>query len=115
MFDSFKEFRQTIKQADLEDTIVPIVTSSSVASRHWDTQLAMVFIDGGHSFESALTDYQSWACHVLPGGILAIHDIFPDPAEGGQAPYKIWKMALTSGDYEELEIMNTLGFLRRKG
>ncbi len=115
VFDSFKEFRQTLKRADLEDTVVPIVTSSSVASRCWATQLAMVFIDGGHSFESVLNDYQSWACHILPGGILAIHDIFPDPADGGQAPYKIWEMALASGDFEKLEIVNTLGFLRRKG
>ena len=113
VFDSFKEFRQTLKRANLENTVVPIVASSFVASRCWTIQLSMVFIDGGHSFESALNDYQSWACHVLPGGILAIHDIFPDPADGGQAPYKIWKMALASGNYEELEIVNTLGLLRR--
>ena len=57
------------------------------------TPLAMVFIDGGHSLEAALCDYRSWAPHVVQGGILAIHDIFPDPTEGGQAPHEIWKMA----------------------
>ncbi|MCP4749322.1 MAG: class I SAM-dependent methyltransferase [Proteobacteria bacterium] len=112
-FDSFREFRRTLKRTQLEDCVVPIVTSSSVAAQSWATPLAMVFIDGGHSLEAVLSDYRSWAGHVIPGGILAIHDIFPDPTQGGQAPYEIWKMALASGLFEKVEVVNTLGILRR--
>ncbi len=111
--DSFKEFRKTINQAGLNETVIPIVTSSVIASKQWVTPLAMVFIDGGHSMEAAMGDYRSWAGHIVQGGILAIHDLFPDPSRGGQAPYEIWKLALGSGLFEELEIINTLGFLRR--
>lgn len=113
LVDSFKTFRRTIRQARLEDTVVPIVAGSGVASRGWLTPLAMVFIDGGHSVEAALCDYRSWACHIVPQGILAIHDIFKDPSQGGQAPYDIWKLACASGLFEEIEIVDTLGFLRR--
>ena len=74
----------------------------------------MVFIDGGHSRESALTDYRSWASHVLPGGILAIHDIFEDPDAGGQAPYEIYQLALASGLFEAREMTGTLGVLERR-
>lgn len=112
--DSFREFRQTIRAASLEDIVVPVVAPSAVAARHWHTPLAMVFIDGGHSIEAALTDYQSWSSHVVPGGILAIHDIFPDPEAGGQAPYDIYKLSLASGLFEEIERVKTLGLLRRK-
>ena len=73
----------------------------------------MVFIDGGHSLDAALTDYRCWASLVMRGGILAIHDIFKDASLGGQAPYTIWQMALTSGLFEEIRLVNSLGLLRR--
>lgn len=111
--DSFRTFRNTIARAQLEDTVVPIVAPSTVAARHWATPLALVFIDGGHALETALGDYRSWASHVMPGGLLLIHDIFPDPADGGQAPYDIYKLALASGLFEALPTINTLGVLRR--
>lgn len=111
--DSFGEFRKTLALAGLEDTVVPIVAPSFVAARCWATPLALVFIDGGHSLEAAMTDYTCWAAHVMPGGFLAIHDIFPDPARGGQAPYTIYKLAVASGLFEERPMMETLGVLRR--
>ncbi len=111
--DSFPVFRDTLARAKLEDTVVPIVATSLVAARHWATPLGMVFIDGGHSLEAALCDYRSWSSHIALGGILAIHDIFPDPAKGGQAPYHIWQLAKASGLFEPLETINTLGILRR--
>ena len=38
---------------------------------------------------AAQADYVGWARWVAPGGALAIHDVFPDAADGGQAPYGI--------------------------
>lgn len=111
--DSFRVFRQTMSRANLEDTVVPIVAPSTVAGRHWATPLALVFIDGGHAYATALADYRSWAAHVMPGGLLLIHDLFPNPDEGGQAPYDIYKLALASGLFEPLPMINTLGVLRR--
>lgn len=114
LMDSFRTFRTTIRAARLDDTVVPIVSSSAVASRHWATPLGMVFIDGGHSEEAAQTDYRCWSTFIKPGGILAIHDIFPNPADGGQAPYNIWKLAKASGLFDELPTVNTLGVFRRR-
>lgn len=114
LMDTFKEFRKNMRAADLDDTVVPVVSSSGVAAKHWQTPLSMVFIDGGHSFEAALTDYQSWASWVKPGGILAIHDIFFSEAEGGQAPHTIYKLAKASGLFDELPMVNTLALLRKK-
>ena len=102
-----------MRLAELEETVVPIVASSMVAAKKWATPLGMVFIDGGHSLDAAMTDYRSWSRHIVPGGILAIHDIFPDPKDGGQAPYTIYKLAKSSGLFEELIRVKTLGLLRR--
>lgn len=113
VMDSFREFRKNIHAAGLDNTVVPIVASSELASRAWATPLSMVFIDGGHSLQAAMTDYRCWATHVIPGGVLAIHDIFPNPQDGGQAPLTIYNLALASGLFEPLPMVNTLGMLRR--
>lgn len=113
LMDSFPSFRQTLIRADLLDTVIPIVAPSQLAARQWATPLAMVFIDGGHSMEAALTDYRSWAGHIMRGGLLAIHDVFPNPADGGRPPYEIWKLAQASGLFEALPLVQSLGVLRR--
>lgn len=112
--DTFREFRKNIDRAGLQHSVVPIVATSQLASRQWSTPLSMVFIDGGHSMEAAMTDYRCWAGHIMSGGILAIHDLFPNPAEGGQAPITIYRLALASELFEEIEVVNTLGLLRRR-
>jgi predicted O-methyltransferase YrrM len=113
--DSLPTFRRTLARAQLESVVVPIVASSSQAGRFWQTPLALVFIDGGHSLEAALADYRTWAAHIAVGGYLAIHDIFPNPADGGQAPFEIYQLALASGLFEPVEMRRTLGVLRRIG
>ncbi|WP_116367881.1 class I SAM-dependent methyltransferase [Parahaliea mediterranea] len=113
LVDTFGEFRRNIRAAGLDDTVVPLVSSSEVVARHWRISLGMVFIDGGHSLDAALLDYRCWSAHLLQGGILAIHDLFPDPFEGGQAPWAIYRLALASGLFEAVERVNTLGILRR--
>ncbi|MGA3085132.1 MAG: class I SAM-dependent methyltransferase [Thermodesulfobacteriota bacterium] len=113
--DTFPFFRRTIEKAGLEETIVPMVCESALAARGWSTPLSLVFIDGGHAFESAYQDYQNWAGHLLPGGYLLIHDIFEDPKQGGQAPFRVYQMALASGLFLELPRVKTLGVLKRRG
>ena len=112
--NTFPFFQNTLKRTGLEDTVVPIVSSSAVAGKMWKTPLAMLFIDGGHSFEAAHTDFLTWAYHIQPSGFLVIHDIFFDPEQGGQAPRQVYEIALASGDFEPLEMIQSLGVLKRK-
>ena len=111
--DSLPEFRRNVARAELEQVVVPLVGSSQTLGRFWNIPLGLVFIDGGHSLEAALTDYRTWAPHVASGGYLAIHDIFQDPAEGGQAPHHIYNLARESGLFEDLGLTKTLATLRR--
>ena len=112
--DTFRQFRKTIESMGLEDTVVAIVSRSDLAARQWATPLGMVFIDGGHTSEAALADYGCWAPHIMPGGYLLIHDIFEDPAHGGQAPRQIYHLAYSSGQFDSLPMTKTLGVLQRK-
>jgi len=112
--DTFGFFKKTIETAGLENTVIPIVCSSDLAARMWNTPLSLVFIDGGHTFQTAYRDYNSWAGHIMQGGFLLIHDIFKDPDQGGQAPYYIYKLAVKSGMFIELPMIKTLGILQRR-
>ncbi len=111
--DTFRTFRETLEKADLEDTVVPIVSKSSLTAKMWATPLSLVFIDGGHTFAAAYNDYNCWAKHIMPGGYLLVHDIFKNPEEGGQAPYHVYKLAIASGQFKVLEMTKTLGVLQR--
>lgn len=113
--DTFKTFRQTLSNANLEETVIPLVCRSDVAARFWARQLSLVFIDGGHAAETVQLDYQCWAQHIMPGGYLVFHDIFPNPQDGGQAPYDVYQSALTSGEFIEMPMVKSLGILHKIG
>lgn len=110
---TFPLFRKTLQELSLEDTVIPIVSRSDIASRSWRTPLSLIFIDGGHTFETVFTDYNCWTSYLLSGGYLIIHDVFFDPALGGQAPRCIYQLALASGLFWELPMVRTMGILQR--
>jgi MMP 1-O-methyltransferase len=112
--DTFKFFRKTITDFDLEDIVIPVIGRSATIGRVWETPLSLIFIDGSHAYESVLSDYEIWAKNLLPGGYLLFHDIFPDPSKGGQAPYRVYQKAVASGVYEERPLCESLGILIRK-
>jgi len=114
LVDTFPDFRKTLALAGLENTVVPMICRSELAARSWATPLGLVFIDGGHSYEATRKDYDGWHKHILPGGYLLIHDIFSDPAKGGQAPYDVYSYAIASGAYRELPMVGTLGILQKR-
>ncbi|WP_084370225.1 MULTISPECIES: class I SAM-dependent methyltransferase [Microbispora] len=111
--DSLPFFRRTIAEAGLEDEVVAVVGASATVARHWATPLAMLFIDGGHSEEPVTADYEGWAPHLMEGGALVFHDIYPDPADGGQAPYRVYRRALGSGAFTEARAVGSLRLLVR--
>jgi predicted O-methyltransferase YrrM len=114
LIDTLPLFRHTLAVFALEDTVIPIVGRSETIGRAWQTPLSLIFIDGSHAYESVLKDYQIWSKHLMPGGYLVFHDIFPDPGKGGQAPYRVYQLAVASRQYEELPLFVSLGILKRK-
>ena len=111
--DTLGTFRRTIHDAGLESTVVAVVGDSVTVGAVWTTPLALLFIDGGHGREPAHRDFETWAPHVVVGGALLIHDVFPDPADGGRPPYEIYCRALESGAFEEVGATGSLRVLRR--
>jgi predicted O-methyltransferase YrrM len=112
LMDTLPYFRRTMRAAGLEDVVTAIVGRSVTVAAMWSTPLAMLFIDGGHAEEHAQNDYTGWAKFVVSQGVLAIHDVFEDPADGGQAPYHVYQRAIADG-FLEIRQVGSLRILRR--
>ncbi|HEX9236067.1 MAG TPA: class I SAM-dependent methyltransferase [Actinomycetota bacterium] len=113
--DTLPRFRATLESSGLEDFVVTVIGRSATVAAVWCTPAALVFIDGGHTDEAARADYEGWAPWVMPGGALVIHDVFPNPADGGQAPMRIWSRARDSGAFAERRAAGSLRVLERVG
>ncbi|MCK4176258.1 class I SAM-dependent methyltransferase [Aciditerrimonas ferrireducens] len=112
--DTLPFWRRAVADADLEGAVVGLVGDSPTVAAHFAQPLHFCFIDGGHGEAPAWADYRGWAPKVVPGGVLAIHDVFPDPADGGRPPYELWCDAVASGDWSELGTWGSLRALERR-
>ena len=114
LMDTLPFFRSAVRAAGIESSVVAVVGQSPVVASHWSTPVAFLFIDGGHGVQPARDDFAGWTPHVAVGGTLAIHDVFPDPADGGRPPYEeIYRPAIDGGRFELASITGSLRTLRR--
>ena len=111
--DTLPHWRRSVAAARLEAVIVGVVGDSPTVASRWTTPLDFCFIDGGHGDEPAWADYRGWAPLVRTGGFLAIHDVFPDPADGGRPPYDLWSDAMGSGEWVETAVCGSLRVIQR--
>ncbi|GHC94413.1 hypothetical protein GCM10007079_44840 [Nocardiopsis terrae] len=110
-FDTLPHFRHTIVGAGLEEEVIAIAGASVDVAAVWGTELGMLFIDGGHSETAAQNDYEGWTPHIAVGGALVIHDVFPNPEDGGRPPYNIYCRALDSGRFKEVRVVGSMRVL----
>ena len=113
LLDTLPGFRSTLAPTGLESHVIAIVGRSAQVARFWQHPVGMLFIDGGHTEAAAQADYEGWAPRIVRGGALAIHDVFPDPADGGRPPYNVYLRALASGAFKEVSVTGSLRVLER--
>jgi predicted O-methyltransferase YrrM len=111
--ETLPSLRRTLWDAGLDDVVTAIVGSTQQVARWWTSPLTFLFLDGNHTEEVAQHDYASFAPYLVVGGVLAVHDVFPDPADGGQPPWHVVQRAVGSGAFEEVSVTRSLRVLRR--
>jgi predicted O-methyltransferase YrrM len=112
VMDTLPRFRRAVYEAGVEPNVVALVGDSPTVAAVWQTALAFLFIDGGHGREPAHRDYDGWIPHVVPGGTLCIHDVFPNPEDGGRPPYELYLRSLADG-FVPVGTAGSLRVLRR--
>lgn len=113
--DTLTPFRRAIRAAELEDVVVAMVGRSAAIGKAWGRPVGLLFLDGGHALKTALEDWRAWAGHIAPGGLLAIHDVFPNPSQGGRPPFEVHQLALASGLFSPCGALGALHWLERVG
>lgn len=68
--------RENLARAGLANQVEIVVATSEVAAADWSRPISLLWIDGDHSYESALRDFQLWEPHLLPDAVVALHDTF---------------------------------------
>jgi predicted O-methyltransferase YrrM len=112
--DTLPSLRGTLAEAGLDDAVSVLVATTQQVARWWTTPLTFLFLDGNHTEEVAQHDYAAFARHLLPGGLLAVHDVFPDPRDGGQPPWHVVQRALGEGTFDQVGECGSLRVLRRR-
>ena len=112
-FNTLPEFLKNLKKSNLNNYILPLIGTSKELAKEWKLPLGMVFIDGGHSMEAALADYEYWYPHIVENGYLLIHDVFPNPEDGGRPPYEIFCVAKKSKKFKNISLVKSLAVLKK--
>ena len=112
LLDTLPAFRRTWDE-HVKDVVSIVVATTAQVATWWRTPVEFLFLDGNHVEEMAQHDYAAFAPHVSVGGLLAVHDVFPDPADGGQAPWHVVERALGDG-FEQVSQTGSLRILRRR-
>jgi MMP 1-O-methyltransferase len=107
--------RHTLHDAGLEGTVTLLVGSTQQVAPWWTSPLELLFLDGNHTEEVAQHDFAAFARHLTAGALLLVHDVFPDPRDGGRAPWHVVERALRSGGFAPVSVTGSLRVLRRTG
>jgi len=86
---TFDQFQANIRNAAVQDSIVPLVKMSTDAAKDFNHPVSLLFIDGAHDYDSVKADFEAWYPKVINGGTVAFHD-----TTGWEGPRRLVRTAL---------------------
>ena len=110
--ETLPHLRRTLWDAGLDDVVSVLVGTTQQVARWWSVPLTLLFLDGNHTEQVAQHDYAAYAPHLVPGGLLLVHDVFERPEDGGRPPWNVYQRALREG-FVDVSATGSLRVLRR--
>jgi len=102
---TFEEFRENIRNAKVDDIIVPMVKTSKEAAQDFKEPVEFVFVDGDHKYELVKLDFELWFPKLVKGGIMAFHDV-----RGRNGPRKVFREAICkSRTFTNIGLVESMG------
>lgn len=108
---TYKEFKENLREAGLNNRVVSVVKTSEGAARNWKKKsIRFLFIDGLHDYESTLQDFSLWEPFVRKGGIIAFHDAFC----GHTGPQRVvLEKVFKKYRFSELGVIGSIVYIRK--
>jgi len=95
-------FERNIARAGIADLVTQIPEYSAVVGSRWNRPIALLWIDGDHSYTAALQDAALFAPWVVDGGVVAFHD-----ATQGDLP-RVVRKVFGEAQYSALGIVDSI-------
>lgn len=106
---TFDEFKENIKNANVDDIVIPIVKTSAEAAKNFDDPVELIFIDGAHEYDLVKLDFDLWLPKVADGGIMAFHD-----TKGHRGPAKlVEKFVYKSENFRAIRLADSITFAKK--
>lgn len=102
-----KTFQKNIEKNGLKEFIQFSKMKSEELSRTWKLPIKALWIDGDHTLEGANHDYHLFKKHLVPGAIIAYHDVLHD----FDGPIDVFlKELLQSDEFGDCGIWGSIGW-----
>jgi predicted O-methyltransferase YrrM len=85
-------------------------TFRRVATLLGGRSVEFLFIDGDHSRDGVWQDFNMYSALVAPGGLIAFHDISPNPAEWTHGVARFWQEFTAEHETKERVVSGEPGF-----
>ena len=72
---SWEDFRASLERAGVAHGVEAHRVHSRDLARGWNRPIRFVWIDGDHTYLGAKEDIELFRRHLVPGGIVAMHDV----------------------------------------
>jgi predicted O-methyltransferase YrrM len=83
-------FTANLARAGVAADVEPLVTTSAEAANRLRGPVALLFVDGDHSFEGAAADALTWLPRVVEGGTVMFHDVATSGYSGPRRVFQRW-------------------------
>ena len=96
--DTLPFFRRTIEDAGLEDVVVAVIGRlADGRPRTGPRRSGCCSSTAATRTTSRSPTTRAGPATSRPAALLVFHDVFEDPADGGQAPFDVWQRAVADG------------------
>jgi predicted O-methyltransferase YrrM len=90
------------------EVVSVISLPSAQAAKAWPAQsVGLLWIDGDHRYDAVLEDFTAWYPYVVPGGVIAMHDVDLDDVR------RVVDWALRERMLEALDRVETMAWFRK--
>jgi predicted O-methyltransferase YrrM len=70
--ETYVEFTRNV--VEFRDFITPVRSLSLTAAAAFSSRIDLLFIDGDHSHQAVVADWESWSRHLSDGAVVVMHD-----------------------------------------